>query len=193
MKMSVRTSFSSGRPRTLSRRPPASAFTRRRGFIRGRGKNRVWADAVVRPRRHGRPCERISLPPLPLSLPPLPPSLPPPLPPLDCPRGCRAASARTRKREKKFTIYNLQFSVFGFQSPKSPSSPSSLSSLTSLSSPSSPSSSSSPCSPRSPRSAGEAARRRRFFWPSSPSQPSKLYSSLGWLNSKVLSLSLHSL
>jgi hypothetical protein len=35
--------------------------------------------------------------------------------------------------------------------------------------------------PRSPSSAGfasEAARRRRFFWPSS-------YSSLGWLNSKV--------
>jgi hypothetical protein len=40
-------------------------------------------------------------------------------------------------------------------------------------------------SPRSPSSAGEAARRRRFFWPSSPSHPSKLYSSLGWLNSKV--------
>jgi hypothetical protein len=43
----------------------------------------------------------------------------------------------------------------------------------------------SPRSPRSPRSAGEAARRRRFFRPSSPSHPSKLYSSLGWLNSKV--------
>jgi hypothetical protein len=43
-------------------------------------------------------------------------------------------------------------------------------------------------SPRSPSSAGfasEAARRRRFFRPSSPSHPSKLYSSLGWLNSKV--------
>jgi hypothetical protein len=43
-------------------------------------------------------------------------------------------------------------------------------------------------SPRSPSSAGfasEAARRRRFFQPSSPSHPSKLYSSLGWLNSKV--------
>jgi hypothetical protein len=52
-------------------------------------------------------------------------------------------------------------SVFGFQSPRSPSSPS------------------------SPSSAGEATRRRRLFWPSSPSHPSKLYSSLGWLNSKV--------
>jgi hypothetical protein len=46
-------------------------------------------------------------------------------------------------------------------------------------------------SPRFPSSssfagfAGEAARRRRFFRPSSPSHPSKLYSSLGWLNSKV--------
>jgi hypothetical protein len=40
-------------------------------------------------------------------------------------------------------------------------------------------------SPNSPSSAGEAARRRRFFRPSSPSHPSKLYSSLGWLNSKV--------
>jgi hypothetical protein len=51
-----------------------------------------------------------------------------------------------------------KISVFGFQSPRSPSSP---------------------CF------AGEAARRRRFFRPSSPSHPSKLYSSLGWLNSKV--------
>jgi hypothetical protein len=33
--------------------------------------------------------------------------------------------------------------------------------------------------------AGEATRRRRFFRPSSLSHPSKLYSSLGWLNSKV--------
>jgi hypothetical protein len=42
--------------------------------------------------------------------------------------------------------------------------------------------------PRSPSSAGfasEAARRRRFFWPISLSHPFKLYSSLGWLNSKV--------
>jgi hypothetical protein len=49
-------------------------------------------------------------------------------------------------------------SVFGFQSPRSPSSAS---------------------------FASEVARRRRFFRPSSPSHPSKLYSSLGWLSSKV--------
>jgi hypothetical protein len=52
-------------------------------------------------------------------------------------------------------------SVFGFQSPRSLRSPSSAG------------------------FAGEAARRRRFFRPSSPSHPSKLYSSLRWLNSKV--------
>jgi hypothetical protein len=40
-------------------------------------------------------------------------------------------------------------------------------------------------SPRFPSSASEATRRRRFFRPSSPSHPCKLYSSLGWLNSKV--------
>jgi hypothetical protein len=39
--------------------------------------------------------------------------------------------------------------------------------------------------PGQPGFAGKAARRRRFFWPSSPSHPSKLYSSLGLLNSKV--------
>jgi hypothetical protein len=39
--------------------------------------------------------------------------------------------------------------------------------------------------PELPGFAGEAARRRRFFRPSSLSHPSKLYSSLGWLNSKV--------
>jgi hypothetical protein len=61
------------------------------------------------------------------------------------------------KREKKI-------SVIGFQSPRSPSSPS---------------------SPSSAGFAGKATRRRRFFRPSSPSHPSKLYSSLGWLNSKV--------
>jgi hypothetical protein len=65
------------------------------------------------------------------------------------------------KREKK---------NFGFQYPRSPRSPSSPSSLG---------------SPSSMGFAGEAARSRRFFWPSSPSHPSKLYSSLGWLNSKV--------
>jgi hypothetical protein len=56
---------------------------------------------------------------------------------------------------------------FSFQSPRSPRSPSS------------------PSSSSSAGFAGEAARRRRFFWPSSPSHPSELYSSLGWLNSKV--------
>jgi hypothetical protein len=49
----------------------------------------------------------------------------------------------------------------------------------------SPRSLSSPSFPSSASFAGEAARRRRFFWPSSPSHPSKLYSSLGLLNSKV--------
>jgi hypothetical protein len=48
MKMSVRTSFSSGRPR-------AFAFTRGRGFTRGCGKHRVRADAAVRPRGRGSP------------------------------------------------------------------------------------------------------------------------------------------
>jgi hypothetical protein len=97
-------------------RPPASAFTRRRGSPRAR-------------------------------------HLPSPLPPSPLLVGL--------EREKKFTIYNFRFSVFGFQSPNSPNSPSSAG------------------------FAGEAARRRRFFWPNSPSHPSKLYSSLGWLNSKV--------
>jgi hypothetical protein len=55
MKISVRTSFSSGRPWTSSGRPRASAFTRRRGFIRGRGKNRIRADVQVRPRGRGSP------------------------------------------------------------------------------------------------------------------------------------------
>jgi hypothetical protein len=60
------------------------------------------------------------------------------------------------EREKKFTIYNFQFSI-----PKIPELPK-LHGLR-----------------------GEAARRRRFFQPSSPCHPSKLYSSLGWLNSKI--------
>jgi hypothetical protein len=90
------------------------------------------------------------------------------------PRGHWAASARTQKNKKfgsfcrfgkREFFFNFQFSVFGFQSPKSPKSPN---------------------SPNSPNSTGEATRRRRFFRPSSPSHPSKLYSSLGWLNSKVL-------
>jgi hypothetical protein len=119
MKMSVRTSFSSGCP-------PASAFTRGRGFTRGRDKASAWTR--VRPRGH--PClsghslasARMHLRPL-----PLPPS--PPLPPL--PPSPRL-SARTRKiiiiiiiiklnffwyllpawkERKKFTIYNFRFSI----------------------------------------------------------------------------------
>jgi hypothetical protein len=84
--------------------------------------------------------------------------------------GCcvRADAARTLERIKiiKKIKINLFFgcwiekrgkkcSVFGFQSPSSAG------------------------------FAGKATRRRRLFWPSSPSHPSKLYSSLGWLNSKV--------
>jgi hypothetical protein len=87
------------------------------------------------------------------------------------------AKKKTKKKQKKYKIkYKNKikillvvaglerenfFSIFGFQSPKSPK------------------------SPNSPNSTGEAARRRRFFQPSSPSHLSKLYSSLGWLNSKV--------
>jgi hypothetical protein len=95
------------------------------------------------------------------------------------PSGTPSGRYRVEKKIKKF--YFLFFSgcccrlekrgknisVFGFQSPRSPRSPRS------------------PSSPSSAGFAGEAARRRRFFWPSSPSHPSKLYSSLGWLNSKV--------
>jgi hypothetical protein len=120
---------------------------------------------------------RTHLPPLPSpSLPSPPPS--PSLPtPLCCPHG--------REKNKKIFYYffnfnfnfgsccrlgkrdfffNFQFSIFGFQSPKSPNSPN---------------------SPSSAGFAGEAVRRRRIFRPNSPSHPSKLYSSLGWLNSKV--------
>jgi hypothetical protein len=99
------------------------------------------------------------------------PSPPPPSRPSPAPRGW-VASASTRKLKKNIHIYfyfylfwflvvvagwkrEFFFSAFGFQSP------------------------------RSQRSAGKAARRRSFFRPSSPSHPSKLYSSLGWLNSKV--------
>jgi hypothetical protein len=57
-KITVRTSFSSGRPRTSSGRPRlprGRGFTRRRVFtVRGRGKNRVRADARVRPCGHER-------------------------------------------------------------------------------------------------------------------------------------------
>jgi hypothetical protein len=68
----------------------------------------------------------------------------------------KRASTRTQVRPPGRSKKNIKkSSVFGFQSPRSPS------------------------------SAGEATRRIRFFRPSSPSHPSKLYSSLGWLNSKV--------
>jgi hypothetical protein len=114
------------------------------------------------PRGHGRPHGRISLPSPPLPSPPPSPSLP---------FAVRAEEKKNKKIKIKIKIIiyfwqllpawkerkNLQFSVFGFQSPNSLNSPSSV---------------------------GEAARRRRFFRPSSPSHPSKLYSSLGWLNSK---------
>jgi hypothetical protein len=115
------------------------------------------------------------LPSSPLPSPPLPSPLPPSILLFPCPRGRK----KTKKKQfflifnffnfliffgsccwlgKREKIFNFQFSVFGFQSPKSP---------------------------KSPNSTGEAARRRRFFRPSSPSHPFKLYSSLGWLNSKV--------
>jgi hypothetical protein len=32
---------------------------------------------------------------------------------------------------------------------------------------------------------GRSREKKKVFWPSSPSHPSELYSSLGWLNSKV--------
>jgi hypothetical protein len=90
-------------------------------------------------------------------------------PPLPSPLSC--GRRRSAKKIIKIKIKILEvaailkrekkISVFGFQSPRSPSSTS------------------------SPSFTGEAARRRRSFRPSSPSHPSKLYSSLGWLNSKV--------
>jgi hypothetical protein len=50
MKMSIRTSFSSGRPQTSSGRPRTSAFTRGRGFTRGCGKNCVRTVKIASPR-----------------------------------------------------------------------------------------------------------------------------------------------
>jgi hypothetical protein len=166
MKMSVWTSFSFRRPSGHpSRHPhlPADAVLPQRPCGRWNASARTWVFA------------RTHLLPLPLSLSLLPSAVP--------------ASAPTRKKKlnlfilflfflflvvvaglergKKISIFKFQFSVFGFQSPKSPKSPNS------------------PNSPSSWSFAGEAARRRRFFRPSSPSHPSKLYSSLGWLNSKV--------
>jgi hypothetical protein len=74
----------------------------------------------------------------------------------------RAPRPAALASKNKIKIKKLK--KFGFQSPRSPRSPS---------------------SPSSAGFTGEAARRRRFFWPSSPSHLSKLYSSLGLLNSKV--------
>jgi hypothetical protein len=129
-----------------------------------RGHRRVHVDATMRPRGH-RPVHVDC---------PRPPSVPPRLP---CSDGLLRPCGCAKKTElKKIKILLLFFgcwllekkgkkcSVFGFQSPRSPRSPS---------------------SPSSAGFAGEAARRRRFFRPSSLSHPSKLYSSLGWLNSKV--------
>jgi hypothetical protein len=104
------------------------------------------------------------------------PVWPPVWPPLGIPSGPRQAPrpapvGSEKKIKIKIFIFGCccrlekrgkNISVFGFQSPRSPSSPS---------------------SPSSAGFAGKAARRR-FFRPSSPSHPSKLYSSLGWLNSK---------
>jgi hypothetical protein len=72
MKMSVRTSFLSGRPRMSSGRPPASAFTRGRGSARAR--DRVDARKHLShghgPVRTGGRIRAVTSPPLP----PLPPS-----------------------------------------------------------------------------------------------------------------------
>jgi hypothetical protein len=124
---------------------------------------RVRADATMRSRGHRRvhADELTSLPC------PRPPSVLPRSPCADgLMRPCRCA-----KKINYFILFIYLFigscllekrgkkcSVFGFQSLRSP---------------------------RSPGFAGEAARRKRFFRPSSLSLPSKLYSSLGWLNSKV--------
>jgi hypothetical protein len=115
-----------------------------------------------------RPCGHTHS--LPRTLPSSPPSLPPsPFPPSPLPYRRNLLSAQTRTLKEIFIFLFFYFfwvvvaglkrekkiSIFGFQSP------------------------------RSPGFAGEATRRRRFFQSSSPSHPSKLYSSLGWLNSKV--------
>jgi hypothetical protein len=86
------------------------------------------------------------------------------------PRQAPSPAPLRSKNKNKIKIWLLLLAgkegkkYFGFQSPRSPSSPS---------------------SPSSACFVGEAARRSRFFRPSSLSHPSKLYSSLGWLNSKV--------
>jgi hypothetical protein len=120
---------------------------------------RVRADASQRPHGHCVSAQTHSYPPLPS--------------PSTLPYKCSLLSARTsanahaRKKIKIKIIFNFfgrcyplekREKNFGFQSPRSPS---------------------------SAGFAGEATRRRKFFQPSSPSHPSKLYSSLGLLNSKV--------
>jgi hypothetical protein len=91
---------------------------------------------------------------------------------VDTVRPCGHGLLSAQKQKTNLFIYlflvvvavlkrEKKISVFGFQSPRSPR------------------------SPRSPGFASEVARRRRFFRPSTPSHPSKLYSSLGLLNSKV--------
>jgi hypothetical protein len=114
--------------------------------------------------RSKNPSARTHFPPLPS---------PHSLSPLYC---LRRHEKKNKKKKKKLNFFLLvvasserekKFKKFDFQSPKSPKSPN---------------------SPNSPSSAGfasEAVRRRRFFRPNSPSHPSKLYSALGWLNSKV--------
>jgi hypothetical protein len=140
--------------------------------LRSHGHRPIRTDAPLSPCRH-RPIRADELTcPRPPS-----PSFYTPRPSLVL-RGWAVVSAQTRERKKNKNLilnfswmlaarkerkkmFGFQFSVFSFQSPRSPSSLSSTG------------------------FAGKAARRRRFFWPSSPSHPSKLYSSLGWLNSKV--------
>jgi hypothetical protein len=125
----------------------------------------VRADALMSPQT--RSCVQVDTS---ASVPPCPSPFPPyPLARLAL-RGRADASMRTQCRRSKIKIKKIKFgscllekkgkkcSVFSFQSPSSPS---------------------------STGFAGEAARRKSFFRPSSPSHPSKLYSSLGWLNSKV--------
>jgi hypothetical protein len=99
---------------------------------------------------------------------PLARSLFPPFLPRVHANAVSSPRGRSGKKKKKLFLFfgsccrlEKKRKNFGFQSPRSPSSPSSAG------------------------FASEAARRRRFFWPSSPSHPSKLYSSLGSLNSKV--------
>jgi hypothetical protein len=90
---------------------------------------------------------------------PLPAPSGTPSSPHPAPSGTPSGRHRVEKKKKNFFFFGCccrlekrakNISVFGFQSPSSPS---------------------------STGFASEAARRRRFFWPSSPSHPSELYSS----------------